>query len=156
MSFATPPMKWTSSTPSTVRLNFTTSCTFCPSIAPRCIDCREMGTTEEQLVSFFLHSMFVYPVTNYLVSHNRSYARWKGACYAIMFLAMISTCHVVRFSRPKTPLLNQLNSMMFTNICTQHNSYMRIAKRVQTITTSLAYLVSVPQFCLKRHTEYFL
>ena len=58
---------------------------------------KTMGTTEEQLVSFFLHTMFVYPVTNYLVSPRRSYARWKGAGYAILFLAVISIGHVVGF-----------------------------------------------------------
>ena len=54
------------------------------------------NTTEEQLVSFFLYSLFIYPVTNYLVSPKRSYPRWKGACYAMLFLVAISSVHMVR------------------------------------------------------------
>ena len=55
-----------------------------------------MSGTEEQLISFFLYSMFIYPVTNYLVSSKRSYARWKGALFAILFLATISVAHMVK------------------------------------------------------------
>jgi hypothetical protein len=47
-------------------------------------------------VSFFLYSLFIYPVTNYLVSPKRSYPRWKGACYAMLFLVAISSVHMVR------------------------------------------------------------
>jgi hypothetical protein len=57
-----------------------------------------MSGTEEQLVSFFLYSLFIYPVTNYLVSPTRAYPRWKGACYAILFLALISAAHMVLVS----------------------------------------------------------
>ena len=67
-----------------------------------------MSTTEEQLVSFFLYSMFIYPVTNYLVSPKRTYSRWKGAFYAIFFLALISTCHVVCNAESGLPLNNQM------------------------------------------------
>ena len=62
-----------------------------------------MTTTEEQLVSFFLYSLFIYPVTNYLVSAKRAYPRWKGACYAILFLAIISTVHMLYENREKGP-----------------------------------------------------
>ena len=48
-----------------------------------------------QLISFFVYSLFIYPITNYLVSPTRSYPRWKGAIYAVLFLLAVSTLHMV-------------------------------------------------------------
>ena len=55
-----------------------------------------MSSTEEQLISFFAYSMFIYPVTAWLVSPRRSYGRWKGAIYAMLFLAAIFFVQLVR------------------------------------------------------------
>lgn len=55
----------------------------------------ESSDTGEQLVSFFLYSLFIYPVTNYIVSPQRKYPRWKAALYAILFLAGVATLHLV-------------------------------------------------------------
>lgn len=52
----------------------------------------------EQLVSFFLYSMLIYPITNYIVSPKRRYPKWKAALYAIGFLGLVSTIHLVRNS----------------------------------------------------------
>lgn len=52
------------------------------------------GSTEDQLVSFFAYSFFIYPVTNYLISPARNYPRWRGAVYAIVFLLSISLLHI--------------------------------------------------------------
>mmetsp|Transcript_21976 Transcript_21976/g.36812 ORF Transcript_21976/g.36812 Transcript_21976/m.36812 type:complete len:391 (-) Transcript_21976:117-1289(-) len=53
-----------------------------------------MADNGEQLISFFVYSLFVYPVTNYLVSPQRSYPRWKAALYAVVFLLVVSTLHM--------------------------------------------------------------
>ena len=65
-------------------------------------------STEEQLISFFAYSMFIYPVSNYLVSPKRQYPRWKGALYAILFLAAISGLHIIYENREKGPNYHQL------------------------------------------------
>lgn len=49
----------------------------------------------EQLVSFFLYSLFIYPVTNYIVSPQRKYPRWRSAAYAIIFLIVVAALHMV-------------------------------------------------------------
>lgn len=49
----------------------------------------------EQLISFFLYSLFIYPITNYLISPHRSYPKWKGALYAITFLLGVAVLHMV-------------------------------------------------------------
>eukprot|EP01032_Pedospumella_encystans_P015473 gene15473-17693_t len=54
-----------------------------------------MAEGGDQLVSFFAYSLFVYPVTNYIVSPQRKYPRWKAALYAVVFLLAISTLHMV-------------------------------------------------------------
>jgi hypothetical protein len=56
-----------------------------------------MSGSGEQLVSFFLYSLFIYPVTNYIVSPQRKYPRWRAAAYAIIFLLTVSTLHMVVF-----------------------------------------------------------
>ena len=60
-------------------------------------------STEEQLISFFAYSLFIYPVTNWLVSPQRSYSRWKGALYAIIFLGGISWMQLMYENREKGP-----------------------------------------------------
>ena len=63
---------------------------------------------EEQLISFFVYSMFIYPVTNWLVSPKRPYARWKGATYAMLFLIAISGCHIMYENREKGPNFHEV------------------------------------------------
>jgi len=67
-----------------------------------------MSSTEEQLISFFAYSMFIYPVTNYLVSPKRKYSRWLGAVYAMLFLVAISMCHAFYENRERGPNHYQL------------------------------------------------
>jgi hypothetical protein len=56
------------------------------------------GSSEaEHLASFFIYSFFVYPITNYIVSPQRKYPRWKAVLYAIIFLAGVSYLVLVRF-----------------------------------------------------------
>ena len=62
-----------------------------------------MSSQEEQLISFFVYSMFIYPISNYLVSAQRPYPRWKGAVYAMLFLLAISGCHIMFENREKGP-----------------------------------------------------
>jgi len=50
-----------------------------------------------QLASFFIYSLFVYPVTNYIVSPQRNYPKWKAALYVVLFLATVATIHLVSF-----------------------------------------------------------
>ena len=61
-----------------------------------------MSGNGEQLVSFFIYSLFVYPVTNYIVAPQRKYPKWKAALYAVLFLLAISiihvVCYLIRFS----------------------------------------------------------
>ena len=52
--------------------------------------------------------MFIYPVTNYLVSPKRQYARWKGAIYAMSFLFLISGLHIMYENREKGLNYHQL------------------------------------------------
>ena len=54
-----------------------------------------MADSSEQLVSFFLYSLFVYPVTNYIITAHKSSSRWRGALYAIAFLFSVSVLHMV-------------------------------------------------------------
>jgi len=54
-----------------------------------------MSDSSEQLVSFFLYSLFVYPVTNYIINAYKSSSRWRGAFYAIAFLFSVSVLHMV-------------------------------------------------------------
>jgi hypothetical protein len=54
-----------------------------------------MGSTEEQLISFFGYSMFIYPVTAWLVSPKRNYTRTRGAIYAILFLIAVFLIQLV-------------------------------------------------------------
>eukprot|EP01035_Chromulina_nebulosa_P018450 gene18450-24157_t len=51
-------------------------------------------SSEDQLVSFFLYSFFIYPITGYLVSSHRKYPRWHGAVYAVLFLLAIALFHM--------------------------------------------------------------
>ena len=60
-------------------------------------------STEEQLVSFFAYSFFIYPVTNYLISPSRPYRRWQGALYAVLFLLLVSVLHLAYENREKGP-----------------------------------------------------
>lgn len=60
-------------------------------------------STEEQLVSLFAYSFFIFPVTSYLVSPSRPYKRWQGALYAIVFLLVISVAHMAYENRAKGP-----------------------------------------------------
>lgn len=57
-----------------------------------------MADSSEQLVSFFLYSLFVYPVTNYIITAHKNSSRWKGALYAIAFLLSVSVLHMVSVS----------------------------------------------------------
>jgi hypothetical protein len=54
-----------------------------------------MAESGDQLVSFFVYSLFVYPVTNYIVAPQRKYPKWKAAFYAVLFLLAVSTLHMV-------------------------------------------------------------
>lgn len=70
-----------------------------------------MSGSEEQLISFFAYSFFIYPVTNYLVSPHREYnkkSQWKGVVYAILFLATLSTLHMFYELSEKGPNHYQL------------------------------------------------
>lgn len=53
------------------------------------------NSSEDQLVSFFVYSFFIYPITGYLVSPHRKYPKWLGAIYAITFLVVIALIHIV-------------------------------------------------------------
>lgn len=79
-----------------------------------------MSSQEEQLISFFAYSMFIYPVINYLVSPKRPYARWKGALYAMLFLGLISGVHIIYENREKGPnhheILNVSRDGSITNL----------------------------------------
>ena len=57
----------------------------------------DSAETGEHLVSFFLYSLFIYPITNYIVSPQRKYPRWKAALYAVLFLGAVATIHLVRW-----------------------------------------------------------
>ena len=63
---------------------------------------------EEQLITFFVYSMFIYPCTNWLVSPKRPYAKWKGATYAMLFLVAISGCHIMYENREKGPNYHEI------------------------------------------------
>ena len=56
-----------------------------------------MGHEEQQLFSFFMYSMLVYPVTNYLVSHDRKYSKMTGVALAIGFLILVFYLSMVYF-----------------------------------------------------------
>jgi hypothetical protein len=82
-----------------------------------------MSGSGEQLVSFFLYSLFIYPVTNYIVSPQRKYPRWRAASYAIIFLLTVSTLHMVMlgtctslditvFYAPRRPVSRQMYDNM--------------------------------------------
>eukprot|EP01035_Chromulina_nebulosa_P030852 gene30852-41042_t len=62
----------------------------------------------DQLISFFLYSFVIYPVTNYIVSPQRSYSRWRAAAYAFIFLIGISTLHMWYENIEKGPNYYQL------------------------------------------------
>lgn len=40
------------------------------------------NSQDEQLISFFVYALFIYPVTDYLISPSRSWSRWNGIMYA--------------------------------------------------------------------------
>eukprot|EP01041_Mallomonas_annulata_P000918 gene918-1781_t len=85
-------------------------------------------SSEEQLISFFAYSMFIYPVTNYLVSPKRKYSRWMGAFYAMGFLVLISCCHVVYENREKGPNHYQLlNVRRDSSISVLKKAYKRLS-----------------------------
>lgn len=50
---------------------------------------------DDAVISYFGYSFFVYPVTNYLVSAARPWKRWKGALFAVVFLAAVSCVHIL-------------------------------------------------------------
>jgi hypothetical protein len=49
----------------------------------------------DQLISFVLYSMFIYPITNYLLAKKRPYKRWRGVVYTILFLIFVSGLQMV-------------------------------------------------------------
>lgn len=49
----------------------------------------------DQLANFFLYSLFVYPVANYIVAPQRKYPRWQAITYAIIFFMIVAYVHLV-------------------------------------------------------------
>ena len=45
--------------------------------------------------TFILYSTVVYPITNYIVSPARGYSKWKGICYAVLFLGAVAFIQLV-------------------------------------------------------------
>lgn len=66
----------------------------------------------DQLVSFFLYSLFIYPVTNYLVSPQRKYSRWRAIFYAVAFLGIVTTVHIVS-DKPLNTIVCVLTMCLF-------------------------------------------
>lgn len=79
-----------------------------------------MSSSEEQLVSFFAYSFFVYPVTNWLVQPKKiaekqedgtiiekidrsSATKWKQVLLAILFLICVSALHLSYENMDKGP-----------------------------------------------------
>lgn len=47
------------------------------------------------LGSLILYSVVIYPTVNYLLSKERTYKRWIGILFAILFLVLVATTQVV-------------------------------------------------------------
>ena len=97
---------------------------------------------EEQLISFFAYSMFIYPVTNYLVSPKRNYARWKGVLYAIFFLAFISGCHIIYENREKG--LNYYQTLGWTrgdSLATLKKNFKKLSLELHPDKVDLTYYI---------------
>lgn len=79
-----------------------------------------MSSSEEQLVSFFAYSFFVYPVTNWLIQPKKitetkedgtivekidksPATKWKQVLLAILFLSCISILHLSYENMDKGP-----------------------------------------------------
>ena len=78
----------------------------------------------EQLVHFFAYSLFIYPITNWLVSPHRTYPRWKGALYAAIFLLGITVAQMVYENAEAGPNHYQLlNVSRYSNINAIKKSY---------------------------------
>lgn len=49
-----------------------------------------MSDSGDQLLSFLLYSMLVYPLTSYILSPQRGLPRWKSIVYAMGFLSIVT------------------------------------------------------------------
>ncbi len=49
----------------------------------------------DQLANFFLDSLFVYPVANYIVHPQRKYPKWQAITYAVIFFMVVAYVHLV-------------------------------------------------------------
>ena len=98
-----------------------------------------MSESGDQLVSFFLYSLFIYPVTNYIVSPQRKYPKWKAALYAVLFLAGVAALHMVSLIFNCVNKYN-LNGIIFYRC-------MKIRKQVLTI-ISYFELIDILQFLI--------
>lgn len=49
----------------------------------------------DQLLSFLLYSLFVYPLTNYILSPQRNLPRWKAILFATSFLVLVTYIQLV-------------------------------------------------------------
>ena len=99
----------------------------------------KMSESGDQLVSFFLYSLFIYPVTNYIVSPQRKYPKWKAALYAVLFLAGVAALHMVSLIFNCVNIYN-LNGIIFYRC-------MKIRKQVLTI-ISYFELIDILQFLI--------
>lgn len=54
-----------------------------------------MSENENQLITFFLYSLVIHPIANYIISPKRKYPRWRGILYTIIFLLSVSILHHV-------------------------------------------------------------
>mmetsp|Transcript_3747 Transcript_3747/g.5808 ORF Transcript_3747/g.5808 Transcript_3747/m.5808 type:complete len:359 (+) Transcript_3747:77-1153(+) len=88
-------------------------------------------SSEDQLVSFFSYSVFVYPVAGYLVSPQRPYKRWKGIVLAVLFLSAISSVQLYIENQEKGPNYYQLLNV------SRENSYASIKKAYKRVSLEL-------------------
>ena len=54
-----------------------------------------MSDSGDQLVNFFVYSLFIYPVATYIVSPQRKLPKWKAIAYGVMFFAVVAVAHLV-------------------------------------------------------------
>eukprot|EP01038_Epipyxis_sp_PR26KG_P015673 gene15673-21199_t len=82
----------------------------------------------EQLISFFLYSLFIYPVTNYIISPKRGLPKWKSALYAMLFLAAVTIIHMMYENSEKGPNHYQLlNVTRDSSISTIKKAYRNLS-----------------------------
>jgi hypothetical protein len=62
----------------------------------------------DQLISFFAYSLFIYPATNWLVSPQRGFPKWRAALHAGLFLLLVSSFHMMYENHEKGPNHYQL------------------------------------------------